>query len=110
MNHVLCDKNKEIASSCMVDTVVNETHMEIFEISDDLFNYMTPLCVRYEQEVNSYERDGSFWNDSDTEDPTFKTRDMRGGPINVAARLHYCTPMTTMINGSKLTFLSVWFP
>ena len=74
-NHVLRDKDKELASSCLADIVVEETHLEIFEISDDLFNYKTPLCLRYEQEVKSYESDWSFWDDSDTGDPKFETGD-----------------------------------
>ena len=55
--------------------MVEETNPETFEISDDLFNYKTPLCLRYEEEAEYCESDGSLWNDSDTEDPTVITRD-----------------------------------
>ena len=94
--------HKEEASSCKADQIGEEIS-PILQISDDVFSYTTPLCSKYEQEVNSYPDDESFWDDTDEEDERLETGDEEGGPVTVAAKLHCCEPSTTMVNGSKIT-------
>lgn len=110
MNRPLLQEDKEVASSCMADIVVEETPLETFGISYDIFNYRTPLCLKYEQEVNSDESDeseGSFWEDSDDDDdPTLEPRDNQEGPIKVTMVRHCCEPKAIMKDGKKLTMPS----
>lgn len=94
-------KNEEVASSCVANTANKEPYPATHGVFDEVFNYMTLLCLLYAHNVDQEtEEDGekSFKGEVDDEDPPLKPwRDKK--PVTVTMVEHFCEPIAFANNG-----------